>query len=54
MTGTPKEAGKMKNASQLDNIDGLILPDGESTAIGKLLNEHNMIIPLRDKIKKRN
>ena len=37
--------------SQLDEIDGIILPGGESTTIGKLLVRTEMLEPLRSKIK---
>lgn len=40
----------IKSAEQLNEIDGLILPGGESTTIGKLLNEFDMMVPLRKKI----
>ena len=33
-------------------MDGLIIPGGESTAIGKLLNSLDMMSPLREKSKK--
>lgn len=45
---TPIEVNK---ASNLDNIDGIILPGGESTTIGKLLNITGLMNPLREKIK---
>lgn len=41
----------IRKRSDLDNgIDGLILPGGESTAIGKLLHETGLFIPLKDLI----
>ena len=43
-------AVEIKNPDQLDDIDGIILPGGESTTIGKLLKDTNMMIPLREKI----
>jgi len=42
---------RVKNAMNLEAIDGLIIPGGESTAIGKLLKDFNIIEPLKDKIK---
>jgi 5'-phosphate synthase pdxT subunit len=45
VTGIP-----IKRASELDEIDGLILPGGESTAIGKLLKEFQITSPLIRKI----
>jgi pyridoxal 5'-phosphate synthase, glutaminase subunit pdx2 len=35
---------------QLDVIDAIILPGGESTTMGKLLNRTGLMAPLRDKI----
>lgn len=46
------EAIEVKDKKDLDNIDAIILPGGESTTIGKLLNITGLIDPLRDKIKK--
>lgn len=40
----------VRTREDLDLIDGLILPGGESTAIGKLLREFNMLDLLRKKI----
>lgn len=37
---------------QLEELDGLILPGGESTTIGKLLHLTGMTEPLREKIQK--
>lgn len=37
---------------QLDELDGIILPGGESTTMGKLLNRTRMMEPLRQKIEK--
>ena len=34
--------------AQLDDLDGLIIPGGESTTIGKLAVEYNMMEPLRE------
>jgi len=45
ITGVP-----IKKAADLDRIDGLILPGGESTAIGKLLLECQLGLPLIEKI----
>jgi len=40
----------VKRAEQLDEIDGLVIPGGESTAIGKLLRRFEMLEPLRARI----
>lgn len=44
------EAIEVKKLENLKDINGLILPGGESTTIGKILRERNMIIPLREMI----
>lgn len=45
--GTPIEVNSPQG---LQDIDGLILPGGESTTIGKLLRLFNMEAPLKEKI----
>lgn len=45
------EAIEIRNASELEHLDGLILPGGESTAMGKLLDDFNMKEPLKNRIK---
>ena len=42
---------EVKTEADLNNIDAIILPGGESTTMGKLLNITGMMEPLRDKIK---
>ena len=42
---------EIKKAEELNNIDGIILPGGESTTIGKLLRVTGLMEPLREKIK---
>lgn len=44
------DAVEIKKLEDLQGIDGLILPGGESTAIGKILRERNLLNPLREKI----
>lgn len=44
------EVIKVKSARDLEDIQGIILPGGESTTIGKLLKERNIYIPLKEKI----
>ncbi len=34
----------------LDDVDGLIIPGGESTAIGKLMVAYELVQPLRQRI----
>ena len=44
------EAVDVRYVEQLDEIDGIILPGGESTTMGKLLNYTGMMEPLRQRI----
>lgn len=41
------EAVEVRRAEQLDGLDGLIMPGGESTTFGKLANDFGLIEPLR-------
>lgn len=41
----------IKTKEQLKDIDGIILPGGESTAMGKLLRDFDILEPLKEKIK---
>jgi pyridoxal 5'-phosphate synthase pdxT subunit len=41
----------VKRAEQFDEIDGLVIPGGESTTIGKLLRRFDMLEPLRDRVR---
>ena len=41
------EAVEVRTAAHLDDVDGLILPGGESTTMLKLLEEENLFEPLR-------
>jgi 5'-phosphate synthase pdxT subunit len=41
----------VKRAEQLGEIDGLIIPGGESTTIGKLLRRFDMLEPLRTRVR---
>ena len=40
----------VKYPEQLEEIDGIILPGGESTTMGKILNRTGLMEPLRGKI----
>ena len=42
----------IKTKQDLENIDGIILPGGESTAIGKLLRDFDILNILKEKIEK--
>ncbi len=41
------EAGEVRKAEHLEDLDGLIIPGGESTTIGKLATDFNLIEPLQ-------
>ena len=41
------EAVEVRLPEQLEGLDGLIIPGGESTTIGKLANEYGLVEPLR-------
>ena len=45
------EAVIVRYPEQLAELDGIILPGGESTTIGKLLNRTGMMEPLRERIR---
>lgn len=47
------ETCQVRKAVQLQDLDGLIIPGGESTVIGKLAHDFGMLEPLRDFGKKR-
>jgi 5'-phosphate synthase pdxT subunit len=40
----------VKTSDDLERVDALVLPGGESTTIGFMLNEHALLEPLRKKI----
>lgn len=44
------EGIEVRTEEELDQIDGLIIPGGESTAIGRLAAIYGLIEPLREKI----
>ncbi|MDQ0221413.1 pyridoxal 5'-phosphate synthase glutaminase subunit PdxT [Peribacillus cavernae] len=43
----------VKKAEQLEGIDGLIIPGGESTTMRKLMNQYGFMEPLREFARKR-
>ncbi|ETA82400.1 pyridoxal 5'-phosphate synthase glutaminase subunit PdxT [Youngiibacter fragilis] len=43
---------RVRDEEALSEVDGLIIPGGESTAIGRLLNEFNLMGPLRERIER--
>ena len=42
------EVSQVRTPAQLEGLDGLIIPGGESTTIGKLATEYGLIEPLRE------
>lgn len=42
------EPVEVRKAAQLDGLDGLIIPGGESTTFGKLANSSGLVEPLRE------
>ncbi|MDP9068778.1 MAG: pyridoxal 5'-phosphate synthase glutaminase subunit PdxT [Actinomycetota bacterium] len=40
----------VKRTDQLAEVDALVLPGGESTTIGKLLDRYELIAPLRERV----
>jgi pyridoxal 5'-phosphate synthase pdxT subunit len=45
------EAVEVRLPAHLDGLDGIILPGGESTTIGKLLVEYGLLDPLRRRLR---
>ena len=44
------DARPVKRAAELEDLDGLVIPGGESTTIGKLAEMYGLLDPLRKKI----
>ncbi|MBU3114181.1 pyridoxal 5'-phosphate synthase glutaminase subunit PdxT [Clostridium lacusfryxellense] len=44
------EGVEVKKLEDMKDLNGIILPGGESTTIGKLLRETRILLPLREKI----
>jgi pyridoxal 5'-phosphate synthase pdxT subunit len=44
-------AVQVRNVAQLAEVDGLVLPGGESTTIGRLLDRSGLLEPLRERIR---
>ena len=45
------ETSLVRTATDLDAVDALVIPGGESTAIGKLADWNGLVEPLRERIK---
>ena len=44
-------AVQVRNAEQLAGVDGLVVPGGESTTIGKLLDRFGLMGPVRERVR---
>jgi pyridoxal 5'-phosphate synthase pdxT subunit len=44
-------AVQVRSAEQLDGVDGLVIPGGESTTIGKLLTRFGLMEPVRERVR---
>jgi pyridoxal 5'-phosphate synthase pdxT subunit len=42
---------RVRRVEDLDGLDGIVIPGGESTTIGKLLDRFGLLAPLRDRIR---
>lgn len=49
LEGMGVQAPEIRKAAELDAVDGLILPGGESTTIGKLLNDWGIMTALKER-----
>ena len=47
-----QESVEIRQLKDLDGIDGLILPGGESTVQGQLLRKLDLLAPLQERIRK--
>jgi 5'-phosphate synthase pdxT subunit len=45
------EACEVRTLDELNSVDGIIIPGGESTTMGKLLRDFGLLEPLKKKIK---
>jgi 5'-phosphate synthase pdxT subunit len=50
LAGLDAEAVEVRTADEIAAIDALVIPGGESTAIGRLARIYGLIEPLRDRI----
>ena len=50
LSGLGCNATEVRTVSELDRVDALVIPGGESTTIGRLARSYGLIEPLRDRI----
>jgi 5'-phosphate synthase pdxT subunit len=48
LTRAGAEAVEVRSAADLDGVEGLVIPGGESTTMMKLLEQENLLDPLRE------
>jgi pyridoxal 5'-phosphate synthase pdxT subunit len=51
LTAAGAQPAPVRRATELDGLDGLVLPGGESTTIGRLLDVFDMLEPLRSLVR---
>jgi 5'-phosphate synthase pdxT subunit len=51
LTAAGAEASRVRRPSELDAVDALVLPGGESTTIGKLLVTFDLLEPLQKRVR---
>ena len=51
LTEAGAQATTVRRRAELDAIDGLVIPGGESTAMSKLLREFELLEPLRARLR---
>lgn len=50
LTGVGADVVAVKTAEMLETVDGLVIPGGESTTIGKLADRFGLIDPIRQRL----
>ena len=48
LTSLGADAGEVRTPGELDGLDGLVIPGGESTTIGLLMEKGGLLTPLRE------
>ena len=51
LTEAGADAVRVRRAHELDDVDGLVIPGGESTTIGKLLVTFDLLEPLQKRVR---
>jgi 5'-phosphate synthase pdxT subunit len=50
LRGCGAEAFTVRTPAELDGVDALVLPGGESTTMSRLLQVFNLVVPLRERL----